>query len=57
MPAASGETIPVLNPSDGKVFEAIARSGEADVDRAVVAARQAFEGEWGRWPRPPAAAC
>ena len=35
--AATGETIPVLNPSDGKPFEAIARSGEADVDRAVVA--------------------
>ena len=46
--AATGETIPVLNPSDGKPFEAIARSGEADVDRAVVAAREAFEGEWGQ---------
>lgn len=48
VPAASGETIPVLNPSDGKAFDAIARSGEADVDRAVVAARAAFEGEWGQ---------
>ncbi len=43
VPAASGETIPVLNPSDGKAFDAIARSGEEDVDRAVVAAREAFE--------------
>lgn len=48
VPAASGETIPVLNPSDGKAFDAIARSGEADMDRAVVAARAAFEGEWGQ---------
>lgn len=48
VPAASGETIPVLNPSDGKAFDAIARSGEADVDRAVIAARAAFEGEWGQ---------
>ncbi len=46
--SATGETIPVLNPSDGKPFESIARSGEADVDRAVTAARQAFEGEWGQ---------
>lgn len=46
--AAAGETIPVLNPSDGTAFEAIARSGEADIDRAVQAARQAFEGEWGQ---------
>ncbi|HBL66021.1 MAG TPA: aldehyde dehydrogenase, partial [Achromobacter sp.] len=46
--SATGETIAVVNPSDGKPFEAIARSGEADVDRAVQAARQAFEGEWGQ---------
>ena len=51
------DTIPVLNPSDGQQFETIARSGQEDVDRAVGAARAAFEGEWGRWRRPPAAVC
>ena len=55
--AATGDTIPVLNPSDGQQFETIARSGQEDVDRAVGAARAAFEGEWGRWRRPPAAVC
>jgi aldehyde dehydrogenase (NAD+) len=47
---ASGETIPVTCPSDGKVFTRIARGGAADVDAAVKAARAAFEGEWGRTP-------
>ena len=37
--AATGDTIPVLNPSDGQQFETIARSGQEDVDRAVGAAR------------------
>ena len=45
--AATGDTIPVLNPSDGQQFETIARSGQEDVDRAV-GARAAFEGEWGQ---------
>jgi len=49
--AASGETIPVLCPSDGEVFAEIARGGEADIDAAVRAARHAFdEGAWGRMP-------
>ena len=37
--AATGDTIPVLNPSDGQQFETIARSGQEDVDRAVARAR------------------
>ena len=37
--AAAGDTIPVLNPSDGQQFETIARSGQEDVDRAVARAR------------------
>ena len=32
----------------GQVFARIARSGAADVDAAVKAARAAFEGDWGR---------
>jgi len=47
--AASGETLDVVQPSDGEVFAQIARSGAEDVDAAVKAARQAFEeGEWGK---------
>ena len=44
----SGETLPLENPSDGRVIGAIARGGAADVDRAVAAAQAALDGEWGR---------
>ena len=42
--ALSGERIHVVCPSDGKAFASIPASGAADVDRAVKAARRAFEG-------------
>lgn len=45
---AAGETLPMICPSDAKVIGAIARGGKADIDAAVIAARRAFEGEWGR---------
>ena len=49
--AASAETIPMLCPSDGKVFAQIARADRSDVDAAVRAARKAFDtGVWGRLP-------
>ncbi|HEU4985640.1 MAG TPA: aldehyde dehydrogenase family protein [Rhizobiaceae bacterium] len=49
--ALSGSRIDVVSPSDGKVFASIPASGEADVDRAVKAARRAFdEGPWSRMP-------
>ena len=48
VPAADDRTIDVVCPSDGTLFAAIARSGAADVDAAVKAARAAFEGAWGR---------
>ncbi len=48
-PAASGRTIPVIAPAEGKVFTAIAAGGPADVDLAVAAARVAVEeGAWSR---------
>ncbi len=47
----SGERIDVRSPSDGQVFASIPSSGAADVDRAVKAARRAFdEGPWSRLP-------
>jgi len=48
-PAQSGETIETYDPSTGKVLTRLASGGADDIDRAVVAARAAFEGEWSRW--------
>ncbi len=44
----SGQTIPVVAPSDGKEFARIARGSAGDIDLAVAAARRAFEGPWGK---------
>ncbi|MCZ2412849.1 MAG: aldehyde dehydrogenase family protein, partial [Burkholderiales bacterium] len=57
---ASGESLPVIDPSDGRVFAQIARGSAADVDRAVRAARRAFDGSGtepaaGPWGRTDAA--
>src|SRR6185369_8100109 len=46
--AASGETLPVIDPSTGEVFEQLARGNAVDIDRAVAAARAALNGPWGR---------
>ncbi|HLF98662.1 MAG TPA: aldehyde dehydrogenase family protein, partial [Methylococcaceae bacterium] len=48
MPAASGKTFPVTDPSSGAVVAQAAEGDAVDVDRAVQAARQAFEA--GPWP-------
>jgi aldehyde dehydrogenase (NAD+) len=45
---ASGETLPLINPSDGSPLAPIARGDARDVDAAVAAARAALDGEWGR---------
>ena len=45
--AASGETLPVIDPSTGEVFDQLARGNAADIDRAVAAARVALDGPWG----------
>ena len=48
-PAAQGMNLDVLCPSDGRPFAQIARSGAADVDAAVSAARTAHDsGDWGK---------
>jgi aldehyde dehydrogenase (NAD+) len=43
----SGATLPMLDPSEGTPFAAIARGETADVEVAVGAARSAFDGAWG----------
>lgn len=45
--AASGKTFPVHNPATGEPIAAVAEGGAEDIDRAVKAARKAFEeGPW-----------
>lgn len=44
--AASGETIGLIDPSDGIEFSRLARGADADIDLAVSTARKAFEGHW-----------
>jgi aldehyde dehydrogenase (NAD+) len=46
--ASDGRTLPMIDPSDGMPFAAIARSGAADVDAAVAEASRARDGVWGR---------
>ncbi len=47
VPAADGRTFDDVSPRDGSVIAAVARGGAEDVDRAVRAARMAFEaGGW-----------
>ena len=45
--AAHGQTLPLINPSDGSTLAHIARGGAADVDAAVRAAQAALDGSWG----------
>lgn len=40
--------IQVLNPSDGQPLVEIARGGQASVDKAVAAAQNALDGDWGQ---------
>jgi acyl-CoA reductase-like NAD-dependent aldehyde dehydrogenase len=47
--AVSGETFETIDPSTGGVLTTVAEGGAVDVDRAVAAARAAFEGEWRLW--------
>ena len=47
--AASGKTFPTYNPATGEVLALVAEGDAEDVNRAVKAARKAFEGRpWGR---------
>ncbi len=44
--AASGETFASINPANGSELVRVAAAGAEDIDRAVKAARAAFEGPW-----------
>lgn len=47
---AGGDYLDIENPSDGTILGRIARGTRADIDAAVVAARTALRGQWGRTP-------
>ena len=47
----SESTFPTVNPATEEVLAEVSQAGEADVDRAVDAARQAYENVWA--PMPP----
>lgn len=51
--AASGNTFETINPATGEVIAHVAEADKADVDKAVIAARRAFEA--GPWSKMPAA--
>lgn len=44
--SVSGRSFKTLNPATEQVIATIAEGNEVDVDRAVAAARRAFEGAW-----------
>jgi gamma-glutamyl-gamma-aminobutyraldehyde dehydrogenase/4-guanidinobutyraldehyde dehydrogenase/NAD-dependent aldehyde dehydrogenase len=47
VPAAGGQTFATVSPRDGSEIAQVARGGPEDIDRAVAAARRAFErGDW-----------
>src|SRR4051812_30369873 len=48
VPPAGGRRFASTNPTTGKVWGHFAESDRADVDRAVRAAAEAFEGPWGK---------
>jgi len=47
--AASGKTFETRNPATGELLATVAEGDKQDVDRAVAAARRAFEGPWSKF--------
>ncbi len=50
VPPAEGNYLEIENPSDGSTLGRIPRGTKADIDAAVVAARKALSGQWGKTP-------
>src|SRR5450432_2199656 len=49
-PAADGRQFPTINPATEEPLARVALAGQADVDRAVAAARAAYQRVWGPMP-------
>jgi aldehyde dehydrogenase (NAD+) len=45
-----GETFKTINPASEEVLAEVSEAGPRDIDRAVAAARKAFDGAWGSMP-------
>jgi aldehyde dehydrogenase (NAD+) len=45
-----GETFKTINPASEEVLAEISEAGPRDIDRAIAAARKAFDGPWGSMP-------
>jgi aldehyde dehydrogenase (NAD+) len=48
VPSSSGQTIAMVDPSDGQAFDHIQRSNASDLDDAVRAARHSFDTIWSK---------
>src|SRR4051812_9801097 len=46
--AESGKTFATPNPATGETFAEVAEADQSDIDKAVSAARRAFEGKWSK---------
>ena len=46
--AESGKTFETPNPATGETLAEVAEADQADIDKAVAAARRAFEGKWSK---------
>src|SRR5215210_2565449 len=46
--AASGESFEVINPATNETLATVAKGGREDIDLAVSAAREAYNGKWTR---------
>src|SRR5947209_16169802 len=49
-PAADGRTFDTFDPATARPITSVAQAGAEDVDQAIVAARRALEGKWGKAP-------
>src|SRR5580700_8253669 len=47
--SASGKTFESRNPANGDLLATVAKGDKEDIDRAVIAARAAFEGPWSKF--------
>jgi aldehyde dehydrogenase (NAD+) len=47
--SASGKTFESRNPATGELLAIVAEGDKEDIDRAVTAARRAFDGPWSKW--------
>jgi Aldehyde dehydrogenase family len=55
--AASGKTFETRNPATGEVLANVAEGDAEDIDRAVAAARAAFNGSWSKFKPAERQAC